>query len=418
MLCCFVGGFGHGRRGGGAVLGAFGQKEVEHHGHHGRETDAGQRETTVLEGRSADARGERHGNDDHIARRGEVDAAVEQTRDAGPRNGAEEQQHDAAENGLVDAAQQGADFTHQREDDAGEGGDAENKGIGDARERHGARHFGVGGDGGRADERSKETGRAVAQHRAVQSGRFDKVLARHVVHHVDIADVFDDRRDGHRDHEENGGPRKFLGQDEVGQTEPGSGGHLREIDVEEREVGYIAHHDAEEDGDELEHAPPVERDAHGGGERDARQDPVGRGHLHRRTREREADEHDDGTDHHGRKQPIDEPQTEKADEERHESVDRGHAHAAEESTPQAVELGGLDNGRNKGKAATEKDRNFALGDEVKKKGTHTGREKGRGGVETHEQGHEHSGAEGHKKVLHAGQCLACGTESDGGGRHE
>ena len=50
---------------------------------------------------------------------------------------------------------------------------------------------------------------------------------------------------------------------------------------------------------------------------------------------------------------------------------------------------------------------------MKKKGAHTGREKGRGGVETHEQGHEHSGAEGHKKVLHAGQCLACGTESDG-----
>ena len=34
----------------------------------------------------------------------------------------------------------------------------------------------------------------------------------------------------------------------------------------------------------------------------------------------------------------------KADEERHESVDRGHAHAAEERAPQAVEFGGLDDG--------------------------------------------------------------------------
>ena len=43
-------------------------------------------------------------------------------------------------------------------------------------------------------------------------------------------------------------------------------------------------------------------------------------------------------------------------------------------------------GRNKGKAATEKDRNFAFSDEMKKKGAHTGREKGRGGVETTSRG--------------------------------
>ena len=230
--------------------------------------------------------------------------------------------------------------------------------------------------------------------------------------------MFDDRRDGDGDHEENGFPRDFLGQDEVGQTEPGGGGHLCEIDFEEEEVGHIAHDDAEENGNELEYAAPVEGDHHGGGERNGGQKPVGRGHLHRRTREREADEHDDGSDHDGWEQAVDEAQTEQADEQRHEGVDRGHTHATEEGTAEAVELGGLDNGRNKGKAATEKDRNFAFGDEMKNEGADAGREQCRGGIETHEQRDEHSGAKSHKEVLHAGQAFACGTEGGGGGGHE
>ena len=227
--------------------------------------------------------------------------------------------------------------------------------------------------------------------------------------------MFDDRRDGHGDHEENGCPREFFGQNEVGQSEPRGGHHLREINLEKEEVGHVAHDDAEENGDELEHAAGVEGDDHGGGERNGGQNPVGRGHLYRRAGEREADEHDDGADHHGRKQAIDEAQTEQADEQRHEGVDRGHTYATEEGTAEAVELGGLDN---KGKAATEKDRNFAFGDEVKKKCADTGRKKRRGGIETHEQGNEHGGTEGHKKVLHAGQTFACGTECSGGGGHE
>lgn len=120
--------------GGGAIFGALGQEEVEHDGHQGRKTDAGQREFAETQDGAADAGGERHGDDDDIARRGEIDAAVEQARDTGARNGAEEQEHDAAENGLVDAAQQGTHLAHQREDDAGEGGDAEHEGIGDAGE--------------------------------------------------------------------------------------------------------------------------------------------------------------------------------------------------------------------------------------------------------------------------------------------
>ena len=126
-----------GRRGDGgdAVFGALGEEEVEHDGHDGRKTDAGEREVAEVQDGAADAGGERHGDDDHIARRGEVDAAVEQAGDAGAGDRAEEQEHDAAEDGLVDAAQQGTHLAHQREDDTGEGGDAEHEGIGDARER-------------------------------------------------------------------------------------------------------------------------------------------------------------------------------------------------------------------------------------------------------------------------------------------
>jgi len=103
----------------------------------------------------------------------------------------------------------------------------------------------------------------------------------------------------------------------------------------EQEVCHIAHEDAEENGDELEHAAPVEGDHHGGGERNGGQKPVGRGHIHGRTRERETDEHDDGPDHDGWEQAVDEAQAEQADEQRHEGVDRGHTYATEERTAEA-----------------------------------------------------------------------------------
>ena len=151
----------------------------------------------------------------------------------------------------------------------------------------------------------------------MQTGRLGEVLAGHRADGQDAADVFDDRRDRHRDHEQDRRHVEF-GLAELGNRNPGRFGHLGEINDAEEERNDVTHRHADEDRHELEQALGADRRYHRGQQRNGGHRKCGAvrdhlliaslagRHVDRHLRKSETDHHHHRADDDRRQQAMDE----------------------------------------------------------------------------------------------------------------
>ena len=156
-----------------------------------------------------------------------------------------------------------------------------------------------------AKERSQNRGKAVAEQRAMQTGIGNVVALASRTDSRDIADMLDHGREGQR-HDGDDGRRgktaielrpkecKHGVVPHDGQTDPRSGGNAREINLAERSRNGIAHHNAQQNRHDLDHATaPDVADDDNGNANDSHK-PVGLAVSNSGTCQDQADGNDDG----------------------------------------------------------------------------------------------------------------------------
>ena len=136
------------------------------------------------------------------------------------------------------------------------------------------------------------------------------------------------------------------------QTNPGSGCDTREIDLAQRSRNGIAHHDAQQDRHDLDHAaaPDVTDNDHRHG--DNGDEPVGLAVGNGGARQDQTDRNDDGASHHRRKEAHDALGAKRAEECRKYRIEQTGAGNAQAGVRQKLGLAvGRDGGitGNKGK---------------------------------------------------------------------
>lgn len=380
------------------------QHQIEHHTHQRTQANAADGKAAPREYGPTNAHGEGYGDDDGIACHAHIHLVVYQILYAHTGDGAKEQQHDAAQHGLGNALKQGRQLADDGEHNGRGRRYAYHLRAGNLGDAHGAGHLRVGGDGRATEKTRRQTGQAVAQHGAMKAGIGHKVFLGHGPYDIHVADVLDNRGYGHRNHIEERLPRK-LRQMEVydrgRQGKPRRSLYGRQVDHAHGQCHQIAHDDATYHRYELQQPLTQRQHRNGREKRHGGQRPIGFGHVDRRRGKRQADEDDDRPDDYRREQLVEHLLALPLDEGRHEEIDQCHPDDACQRTRHAPLLAGRNDGGDEGKAAAQEDGYAPLGNKVENEGADTRRHQRRGGVEPHQQGHEHSRAEGDKEELHA-----------------
>ena len=142
-----------------------------------------------------------------------------------------------------------------------------------------------------------------------------------------------------------------------GQTDPRSGGNARKINLAQHRRDSIAHHNAQQNRHDLDHAaaPDVADDDHGHGDNGNK--PVGLAVGNGRARQDQADGNDDGTGHHRRKEAHDTLGAKCAEQRRQHRIEQAGAGNAQAGVGQKLGLAVGCNGgitRDKGKRRAQK----------------------------------------------------------------
>ena len=142
-----------------------------------------------------------------------------------------------------------------------------------------------------------------------------------------------------------------------GQTDPGGGCDAREVDLAQRGRNGIAHHNAQQNRHDLDHAaaPDVADDDHG--HSDNGDKPVGLAVGNGRARQDQADGKDDGAGHHRRKEAQDAHRANGAEQGRKHRIEQAGAGNAQAGVGQKLGLAVGCNGgipRDKGKRRAQK----------------------------------------------------------------
>ena len=165
----------------------------------------------------------------------------------------------------------------------------------------------------------------------------------------DIADMLDHGRKGQRHDGDDGRrgktaielrskERKHGVVPHDGQTNPGSGGNARKINFAEHGGNGVAHHNAQQNRHDLNHAtaPDVADDDHG--HSDNGNKPIGLAVGDGRACQDQADGNDDGTGHHRRKEAHDALGAKGAEERRKYRIEQAGAGNAQASVGQKLGL--------------------------------------------------------------------------------
>ena len=184
-----------------------------------------------------------------------------------------------------------------------------------------------------AKERSQNRGKAVAEQRAMQTGIGNVVALASRTDSRDIADMLDHGREGQRHDGDDGRrgktaielrpkERKHGVVPHDGQANPGSGCDARKIDLAQRSRNGIAHHNAQQNRHNLNHATaPDVADDDNGNANDSHK-PVGLAVSNSGTCRDQADGNDDGASHHRREEAHDALGAKGAEERRQHRIEQ------------------------------------------------------------------------------------------------
>ena len=239
-------------------------------------------------------------------------------------------------------------------------------------QHHRAGHFAVGGYRRAAEQADDIDRQSVAKQGAVESGRGGEVLAGHRADGQDAANVLDDRRNRHRNHEQDRRQIEFrLAEFRYGQ--PGRLRHLAEIDDADEQRVEVADGNADQDRHQFQQAPGADRRQHRCQQRDCRsrdRQAVGHdllitglagGHIDGDLRQSQTDHHHYRANYHRWQQAMDEADTPPFDQRRGDIVKKTGRSQCTEGCRHSPGLYGIDDRRDEGKAGTEVDRYFAAG---------------------------------------------------------
>ena len=250
----------------------------------------------------------------------------------------------------------------------------------------------------------------------MQAGVGDEVVAGGGGDGGHVADVLHHRGDGDGRHDEDGGDVELRDGDGL-EADDACLMHGGEIHLTGDEGDNVADHDAEEDGDDLDHA--LAPDVGGDDDRDGdqREPPVGAGVADGAAREVEADHDDHGAGDDGREVAHDLPSAEHLKEQRQHEVQQARDHDAAEGVGELVVgrhgrvFAGVEV-RDRGEAAevsegrAEEGGDLHLGADVEQQRAETrhqqrGLDAQRQAVALHEDGDEHRRAEHGEQMLQA-----------------
>ncbi len=445
--------------------------------------------------------------DEHVAALHEVDVVLHQVADADGGDHAVKHQRHAADDAGGHDGDDGRELGGEREQDGEQRRDAHDARVEHAGEREHARVLAVGGVGRRAEQGGDDGRQTVAEQRAVKPRLCDEVaVARRadgrdvadVLDHRgegqrhdgddgrqtvaeqravkprlcdevavarradgrDVADVLDHRGEGQRHDGDDGGDGKpgvepFAEQREHRvvphhrKADPGGLRHGREIDLPHGRRSDVRADDAEQDGDDLDHAatPDVgdhdDGDGHDGDHPvrggvldgrgcdvradDAEQDgddldhaatpdvgdhddgdghdgdhPVRGGVLDGRGCQDEADGDDDGAGDHRREVAHDVRRAEHAEQRREHEVQKARARDAQARVGQKFRLACRGDGgvtRDEREGRTQEGGHFALREQVEQKRSQAGEQKRRRDRQAGQRGDEYGRAEHREHVL-------------------
>ena len=142
---------------------------------------------------------------------------------------AEKQQHNSSQHSRWNALQECTQFAYDREDNGRGGSYADDLRMSYLSNTHGSRHLTISCYRRTAEDASSQTCQSIAQHGAMKSRFFHKILVSHSSHYINIANMLNDWCDSDRYHIEKRFPSK-LRQMEIRQcrrqSNPRSSCHL------------------------------------------------------------------------------------------------------------------------------------------------------------------------------------------------
>ena len=173
----------------------------------------------------------------------------------------------------------------------------------------------------------------------MQARVFDEVLAGGGGDGGDITDVLHHGRDGDRGHDQDGGDVEF-GDDELLETKEACFTHTGEVDLTGDDCDDVGADDAEQDGDDLDHALAPDVGDHDDGHSDEGEPPAGGGVIDGGAGEVQADHDDHRARDDGREVTHDLLRAEQFEQECEHKVEETCDHDAAKTCEQQRRLDG------------------------------------------------------------------------------
>ena len=411
------------------LAGHDGVEDDAHEGPHGEtgEAHGAEGQGPGLGVADADAQHQDQGRDEDVAGFREVHLVFHHVADAHGGDHAVEHQADAADGAAGHGGDDGRELGAEGEAHGQDRRDADDPGVIDAAQGQDAGILAVGGVGRGAEEGRQGGGKAVAEKGAVQAGVLDVVAAAGGGDGGDVADVLHhggeaqghDGDDGGEEHVPVHVPPGEEAEDRlVHLHRQGQEGGLADVlhqglpdaGVKDHRQEVGAHH-AQEDGDDLHHAPAPDVGGHDDADGGNGNPPAPAAVIDGGGGEVQADGDDDGARDDGREEAHDLLGAEGPDQGRQHRVDKTRAGHAEAGVGQELGVGEgiVDHGGDGGVAAQEGEggaqegRDLAAGDEVEEQRPQAREEQGVGDVQPRQDGDQDRGPEHGEHVLEAQQ---------------
>ena len=282
---------------------------------------------TDVEGQSIRKAQTAHQNDggnDQVPGVGEVHLVLHHIAHADGRDHTVENEADAADDGRGDGADEGGEQRAEGEHDGIDRSQPDHPGIVDPGEYQHSGIFAVGSVGGTAEQTCKRGGDAVSDEGTVQAGIFNEVLAHRGGDGRHVADVLHHGGNGDGCHHQNGRDVELgdtageigdegleaqdLGAGHAGEVQHGAGSAGGGIGDDRGAAGIGDHrhqiraYNAQQDGNDLDHATAPDVCHHDDGHGHQGQPPAGRGVGDSGGGQVQSDEDDDGAGDHRRQE--------------------------------------------------------------------------------------------------------------------
>ena len=377
------------------------------------------------------------GSDDQVAGVGKVHPVLHHIAHADGGDHAVQDEGHAADDGGGDGVDQGGKGGGEGQHHGIERRQPDHLGVVDPGEDQHAGILAVGGVGRAAEQAGQGGGDAVADEGAVEAGILDEIFAHGGGDGGHVPDMLHHGSDGDGGHDQDGGQVKFghaaaefgdkgleaqkLGLGHGGEVHEGDqlaggvdGGGAHGVGGEGHQVGD---HHAQQDGDDLDHAPAPDVGDHDDGDGQNGQPPAGGGVGDGRGGQGQADEDDHGPGDHRRQEAHDLFDAHSLDDGgQHHIQQAGHHDTAagvlellarlHSGVPPGVQLGHGLEAAQVGKGGPQESGDLQLGTDMEKQGADPGEKQGgldgqRQAVALDQDGDQHGGAEHGEHVLQA-----------------